>query len=268
MLDAYLDESGIHDNAPICVIAGYYAGQGQWRRFKIDWSEVLDGHKVPLDKFHAKDLVKRSGFFASLSRSDHARLLEEVGDCICRHKLYPVGQAIVVEDFNLFTDQQKRFFTGAVLDDGKLKTFGCPGKPYFMPFQNCVKQIAKAAATTKVNFYFGLDRPFGGYATMLLGELKESTHVYHEWGKHIGLASFPFAAETPQLQAADFLSYLLYRDMAERKKSNTLHPRGPASGVIGKCLARAVPTDVVYADRDTLEDLLQQSYRDQGHWEK
>jgi hypothetical protein len=33
MIDAYLDESGIHDGAEVCLIAGYFGGRVQWRKF-------------------------------------------------------------------------------------------------------------------------------------------------------------------------------------------------------------------------------------------
>ncbi|MGD0793495.1 MAG: hypothetical protein ABR920_17135 [Terriglobales bacterium] len=41
MIDAYLDESGVHDGAAMCVIAGYFGGNGQFRRFERDWKKVL-----------------------------------------------------------------------------------------------------------------------------------------------------------------------------------------------------------------------------------
>src|SRR5271165_431549 len=64
MLDAYLDESGIHDGAAICAIAGYFGGRGQWRKFESDWKCLLHNFGVPMGKFHAKDLFPQPrGFF-------------------------------------------------------------------------------------------------------------------------------------------------------------------------------------------------------------
>lgn len=61
MIAAYLDESG--DSAEVCVIAGYFGGTGQWRKFEVAWRKVLLRFAVPLDKFHAKDLMNRCGCF-------------------------------------------------------------------------------------------------------------------------------------------------------------------------------------------------------------
>jgi hypothetical protein len=221
-----------------------------------------------LEKFHAKDLVKHTGFFKSWPDATHQSFLYAIADVIVRYKLRPIGEAVVVSDFNSFTLPHRKFFTGAVLDDGKLITSGCPSKPYFMPFQHCVRRVAETAAPSKAYFFFGLDRPFAEYATSLLRELSGNGYVAHSWGKYIGTPAFPRAADTPQLQAADFLSYLLYRDMVEREREQQLHLRGPASGLIAKCLVRAVPNDVVYGDKQTLQDLLRQSYEDQGYWDQ
>ena len=34
MIFAYLDESGIHDGAEGCVVAGYFSKKGPWRRLE------------------------------------------------------------------------------------------------------------------------------------------------------------------------------------------------------------------------------------------
>src|SRR5260370_40229759 len=100
MIDAYLDESGIHDGAAICVIAGYFGGRGQWRKFEQDWRKALDDARLPLEKFHAKNLIKRQGFFADWNDSKHSAFLSKIADVICRYKIYPVTQTVIVSDFN------------------------------------------------------------------------------------------------------------------------------------------------------------------------
>ena len=35
MIDAYLDESGIHDGADICVVAGYFGGPSQFKKLAL-----------------------------------------------------------------------------------------------------------------------------------------------------------------------------------------------------------------------------------------
>src|SRR6185437_8468888 len=54
MVEAYMDESGIHDGAHVCVIAGYYGGKNQWRSFEQRWRKILKDTNTPaLKEFHA-----------------------------------------------------------------------------------------------------------------------------------------------------------------------------------------------------------------------
>lgn len=60
MIDAYLDESGIHKEASVCVIAGYFAGRGKWKRFEDDWRQLLADFNVPMERFHAKNFFRNA----------------------------------------------------------------------------------------------------------------------------------------------------------------------------------------------------------------
>jgi hypothetical protein len=62
MIEAYLDESGVHGTAPICVIAGYFGGARQWAELEAAWRRILNDASVPLEEFHALDFVKTGGW--------------------------------------------------------------------------------------------------------------------------------------------------------------------------------------------------------------
>jgi hypothetical protein len=51
-------------------------------------------------------------------------------------------------------------------------------------------------------------------------DLKENARVYHSWFHQIGDVAFPLAKDTPQLQTADFLVHMIYKDMLRRKSEN------------------------------------------------
>jgi hypothetical protein len=104
MIDAYLDESGIHDGAAICVVAGYFGGKGQFRKLEKAWTRILARHGVPFNKFHATDMA----------RSDRYQpMLLELAQAIAEsRKVHPVSFGIVVDDFNLYTEKQRKFLTG------------------------------------------------------------------------------------------------------------------------------------------------------------
>jgi hypothetical protein len=211
MIDAYLDESGIHDGAKVCVIAGYFGLPRKMRKLEEAWKRVLKAHAFPMGDFHAKNLLKKSDSYPMLKK-----LARAIGD---QRNVFPVTQAIIVEDFYSLSLSQRKFITGAMIDpvSGKLITSGCPNKPYFAPFQNIVKLITDATPIGgKAHFSFGLDRQFSEYALDMFSRITKDATVdkpYSDWKSksRLGHASFPLAAETAQLQAADLLVHLTYR---------------------------------------------------------
>jgi len=41
MMRLLLDESGIHDGAVFCAVAGYFGQQNHWRHFEKAWKATL-----------------------------------------------------------------------------------------------------------------------------------------------------------------------------------------------------------------------------------
>jgi hypothetical protein len=55
MMEAYFDESGIHEQAKVCVVAGFYGEQQSWRDFENRWNTVIaDYPELSGEGFHAK----------------------------------------------------------------------------------------------------------------------------------------------------------------------------------------------------------------------
>lgn len=264
MIEAYLDESGIHDGAPVCVIAGYFGGIGQWKKFEARWRKTLARFNVPLEKFHAKELIKRTGFFSGWKNSDHSAFLDAITAAIIEYKIHPASVGIVLDDFRACSLPQQQFLTGAKIDHGKVVTSGNPSKPYFAPFQAVIDIICGYAPVGgKAHFFFGLDRHFAGYAMEYMKAIAQDTQV--RFSDRIGIPSFPLAKETPQLQAADYLSYLTYQDMQERVKNNR-HQLPPSR--LHSILARGISSDdFLYFEKDSIRETLEKTYALQGNWD-
>ena len=216
MLEAYFDESGIHKDAKVCVIAGYFGYAAQWGAQEKKWRKVLEDFNVLLEKFHATDLI---------SSRQHQPMLKKLAESIAKSEVYPVSSGIIVDDFYSFSEKQRKFMTDATLTpSGKFTTSGAPTKPYFVPFQNAVRNITDYTKPgRRVNFVFGLDRPMSKYADAFFKEIK----LRGGWGQRgwasrarLGDPAFPLAKETPQLQAADLFAHLTYRHMTERNEAN------------------------------------------------
>ena len=265
MIEAYLDESGIHDGAPVCVIAGYYAGVVRWRQFEKLWRKLLSEFEVPLEEFHAKELLGRKGFFFKWTDRKYEDFIDGVTKTIAEYKIHPVSLGIVLDSFRECSESQRRFPTGGRIAAGKFITTGCPSKPYFVPFLRCIEKVASYAPYGgKAHFFFGLDRHFAGYAMEYMKDVSADKEA--RFSERIGTPSFPLASETPQLQAADFLSYGTYLDMQERAKHNTWHE--PAPPLIKKLIKRAQSAeDFQYFDKDVIRTTFEKVYAAHPEWE-
>jgi hypothetical protein len=265
MIDAYLDESGIHEGAPVCVVAGYFGDGGKWRKFEALWKRALDDFELPLEMFNAKDLVNRGGIFEHWSSDRHSGFLRRVAAAIIECKLYPVSVGILVPGFFSFSNIQRRFLTGARLVKGKLWGTGNPNKPYFMPFQRCITNVlSHAEVGGKARFFFGLNKPFAGDAATFFEDLLE--HPETKYYDRIGSLDFPLANNSPPLQAADFLVHLTYRDMIERIETNgwLVPPPSPLGEVLQR--ARSLE-DFYYYTKEHIQQGLEMTYKMEGNWD-
>lgn len=261
MIRAYIDESGIHDGASVCVVAGYFGGQGKWRKFETAWKQMLRDFKVPMEKFHANRFYpepKPGSFFCDEWKGDYKKFQWAIADLIAANtKLTPVSHGLLVPDFWSFSVDERRFMTGARKRNGKLETQGCPDKPYFVPFQYVVSKICKYATVgSKAHFFFGIDRPFYNYATVLFkqmetDELREGSLA---WKQRLGKPEAPKAANTAQLQVADFMVNLTYHHMID---TGANCGRVPPAPLLDKCLQnRRCLEDFQFSTAETLRRTL------------
>jgi hypothetical protein len=225
-IEAYLDESGIHDKAPACVVAGYYGTTRAWRTFEQQWNRVVDDYpELRATGFHAKDFFARANGervrqYKGWDDAKAARLLDRLVQAIIRNRIFPIGYAVVVNDFLSLPITDRQWFTGAKFAlDGKYLESGCPNKPYYLPFQFCVLDSARMSGATrneKIDFFAGIDRTFHEYATVLYKYLLADVRIQASILDLLGGMHYPLARETPGLQAADLLVYRLYRHVSEK----------------------------------------------------
>lgn len=244
MIDAYLDESGIHEGAAVCVISGYFGGRGQWRKLEILWRQILKKAGYALEDFHANKWVKNEAKYGSV--------LDDLARATTQYKIYPVSVGVVVADFFSFSEEDRRFLTGATLmPSGKLKGTGSPNQAYFLPFTHVIKTVSSYAPVGgKAHFFFGVDKQLYGYANELFKKLWNDPLA--PFRERIGTVAAPLAKETPPLQAADLLAHLTYVDLQDRLANNTWDQQLPQRLVT--CLGRArMREDFVYYNKMCIE---------------
>jgi hypothetical protein len=238
ILDAFqvgvcADESGIHDEAPICILAGYIASVKQWIWFDARWVEVLE--KFDVGDFHSKDFfaVDSSGKRVGKYRrwSDRATK-ESYGDwsdakasdflvrllaAVHNTRMEPLGAYVQTDVFSSFTYGERKYLTGGKFrfDNGQIKwlTSGAPTKPYFLIYDHC---LAEATQRTKPGhkalFIFDQQKTFEGRALQQFGETAAVLSQAPEgWGKRFAGVLFQERHEVPGLQAADLYTHCWYR---------------------------------------------------------
>jgi hypothetical protein len=222
MVEAYYDESGIHDGASVCVVGGFYGHQRAWRKFEREWNKIIDDYPELKNfgfharRFFARDKGKRVSPYSDWSDVKAAKFLERIVQAIMRNSIAPIGYGIVVKDFRSISLTNRKWLTGAkFLTNGKCISSGNPNKPYYVPFQYCVLDAARmsnANPVDKIHFFAGLDRSFHEYATDLYRYIvSDQRRLSEELRDVLGQISYPLAKDTPGLQAADLLTYELYQ---------------------------------------------------------
>lgn len=245
MLEAYFDESGIHADAKVCVVAGFYSRQAPWRRFERQWNAVLSKHPELKDKgFHAKVFFarangKRVGPYRDWSDAKAQQFLNHLLKCINDNWIFPVGFGVVVPDFLGLPLTIRQWLTGAkFLPSGEYVNSGCPQKSYYVPFQFCVMgagKMSSASQDDKIHFFAGLDRTFSGYASEMLRNSLNDSRLPEALRSRLGSISFPLSKDTPGIQAADLLAYRMYRHSLDLLKD----PETPTPALLTRLCTRA-----------------------------
>lgn len=217
MIEAYYDESGIHDGAEICVVGGFYGTQAAWRKFELQWNKILQDHELGNIGFHAKDFWgrdkgKRVPPYSQWNDAKADKFLDRLIQAVMRNRIFPVGHGVLVSDWDALELDTRKWFTGAKYRFGKFLTHGCPKKCYYLPFQFCVLDSARNSGTTdKIHFFAGLDRTFSGYAKLIYEQMTVDQRLPPRVCHQLGQISFPLSKHTPGIQAADMLVYQLYQ---------------------------------------------------------
>lgn len=234
VMEAYFDESGIHDRAKVCVVAGFYGDQSSWREFENGWNAILSDYPaLSGEGFHAKRFYgrkngRRVGPYSRWSDDEAGQFLERLLSCVVSNHIFPIGYAVIVADFLALPLFSRQWFTGAKFSKvGRAKTSGCPNKPYYVPFQFCVLKAAQRAAAIaedKLHISVGLDRNFHDYAAALYEYLLVDERVPESLRDRLGTLRNPPAKDTPGIQAADLIAYVMYGSSLAALENPDYHP--------------------------------------------
>lgn len=210
---ALFDESGIHDRAPICVVAGYIGSLSEWRRFDEAWEPYS---KDP--GFHAKSFFARDNQghrvppYDSWDDERGQKYLGYLLESVTTLKLYPVGALVDVQAFRRYSKDERRLLTGGYATrSGKWKHSGAPTKPYYTVFIHAVLSALDRADRHdwKIHFVCDRQRQFAPLALKLYSRMKDDLEPIDS--DRMGAITFESRYEAIGLQAADLLAYCWYQ---------------------------------------------------------
>jgi hypothetical protein len=216
VVEAYLDESGIDERDPVCLVCGYVGGYAQFRLLQENWKAVVSC--LPGNDFHAKRFFTRD---QNGERLDHYRgwsdkkareFVDRLIEAIHSTKIHPVGAAADVRKFFEYDLDRRVWLTGGVMNSAKWKTSGSPHSPYYVPFQHCVlaaKDLVRG--NLKVNIFCDQNHLLFPYAFEITKQLKR---LYPDCEKKLGTTVPVSRTDVVMVQAADLLTHIHYRHKA------------------------------------------------------
>lgn len=225
VLCVYLDESGIHAGASMCVLAGFLGSSRQWERFDAAYVRAV-GEDANTPGIHASDYFirdtsgRRTGAYRGWSEDRAERLLTGLVQAVTSVDVWPIVAALDVAAFNTYTAAERQQLTGRHHKPGTPSLSGAPNKPYYLVFQSAVFQAAQRLKRPDllIDFVFDQQQQFGAYAHELYAYIKR----VGLWGvpsKALGDLTFSSRADALPLQAADLLAYCWYQRHARQRES-------------------------------------------------
>lgn len=208
MLQAYVDEAGIHGGAKVCCVGGYFGGINQWKKFDRQWRKILD--REGIQEFHSKKFWARDkdgnrvGVYKNWNKQRAKQFQDDLVAVIQNNRIFPFSAAVVLDDWNSLREDERRWLTGAFLSDGQFTTSGAPNRPYYLALGFCIQKVAQYCKQgLRVDYSFDLNHSYRGYSMDFYALMKR----WNMRRDRMGEIAFPTSEEAPPLQAADLLVF-------------------------------------------------------------
>lgn len=213
MLQAYMDDSGTHDGSSHCLVAGYWGGASEWKRFERAWNKAVA--EEGLEEFHAKEFWprisgKRLGKYFGWNDDRHQSFADRLLAIIGSHKIYPFACGVIASEWEKQPVRLRKVYSGlhhlAAKNDSAIKSV-------FLPFQVCIVRAASYCHPgVPMNFIFDEDPKIAGRASQCFLKLKqEAIEDKDPILRNLGQLVFADSKKSAPLQAADLLAYEMYR---------------------------------------------------------
>ena len=189
VLQAYMDESGVHDGSPVVTVAAYIERPKQWRAFAKEWN----AKKKPIRIYHAADAQNLHGEFEGWKPERRDELVKRILPVIPKHKLAGVVIGIRLHEF------EKAMKPHPELSE----MFGTPYTACFHWTVQRIMNLMEQVGNNERIAFFHETNDYQGEAIDAFKFIKEQRT------KHKSIMSLTFGTKDDYvpLQAADVLAY-------------------------------------------------------------
>jgi hypothetical protein len=184
-----MDESGIHEGAPVVAVAGYISRPKHWRAWTKDWNQA----KRPIKVYHATDCANFRGEFEGRDKARRDAFVANLLPIIPRHELAGI---LIGINMNAFRQE--------LADHPELKRM--LGEPYSACFQWAISIIIDIAGSHGNGELMAFVHENNNYQSEALKAFNYVNENLNPRGIKMTMR-FGAKQEFPQLQAADVLAY-------------------------------------------------------------
>lgn len=222
MLQAFIDESGIHDGAPFSVVAGYLGSARHWKHFEEFWGPHAMGQGFHAKSFFARDPQgNRVTPYTEWDEAKAETYFNELLRAIASVNIYPIGGIVDVAEFNKYSEEERAHLTGRDRRSGRQTITGAPTKPYYLAFQEAIASSLHRLTRRDLQIHFTFDQQ-NQLAPLALEMFRYFKRPEYPYASNMGDAIFASRNDAIGLQAADLLCYCWFKRITERSQNRNI----------------------------------------------
>lgn len=209
-LDAYFDESGLHDASKSICVAGYLARPEQWTAFDVEWRQALADFGIA--QFHMTEFANRIKAFASWTEEERRHRFLRLVDIINRNVVASVGVVFSRSMFNDVFPKYSRKYLGG---------------PYGLAVSACAISASAIAKELHPEAWIAYRFESGALGWKDAGQMFTDNLNDEATREHYRLLSFAYERKqvVTMFQASDILAYELYRYLPTITGESAATPR-------------------------------------------
>jgi hypothetical protein len=221
MLQAFVDESGIHDGAPFCVVAGYLGSARHWKHFEELGDPLRRGKPSTRNVFARDPQGNRVAPYTEWDEAKAETYFNELLRVITSVNIYPIGGIVDVAEFNKYSEEERAHLTGRDRRSGRQTITGAPTKPYYLAFQEAIASSFHRLTRSDLQIHFTFDQ-HQQFAPLALEMFRYFKRPEFPYASNMGDAIFASRNDATGLQAADLLSYCWFKRITERSQNRDI----------------------------------------------